>query len=69
MAGSSSKASPRFKKAVRKFTEIDGLTLVDAMKISNFTTDEINDRTLKQRIRRAAAKAGDGQNPSYSNVD
>jgi hypothetical protein len=65
----SSTDSPRSRTAVKKIVENNTISVPDAMKISNFTTDEINDMTLKQRIRRAAAKAGDGQNPSYITVD
>lgn len=65
----SSTDSPRSRTAVKKIVENNTISVPDAMKISDFTTDEINDMTLQQRIRRAAAKARGGQNPSYITVD
>ena len=69
MAGSSSKASPRFKKAVRKLTGIAGLTLAEAMKISDYTSEEVNDYALRQRIRRAASGGPVNKKPSQITTD
>jgi hypothetical protein len=67
MSRSNEDDDPRFKKAVRKI--VDNITIsVPAMRIANFTTDEINNLSLHQRIRRAAAKARGGQKPSSISV-
>ena len=57
MSRSNADDDPRFKKAVRKIVDNITISVPEAMKIANFTTDEINNLSLHQRIRRAAAKA------------
>ncbi len=68
MSRSNADDDPRFKKAVRKIVDNITISVPDAMKIANFTTDEINNLSLHQRIRRAAAKARGGQKPSSISV-
>jgi len=61
MPRSSAKDDPRFRKAVRKIIENTTITVPDAMKCADFTSDEIKNMSLNQRIRRAAKRAkGDG---------
>jgi|EP01082_Thalassiosira_pseudonana_P008128 hypothetical protein len=68
MSRSNADDDPRFKKAVRKIVDNITISVPEAMKIANFTTDEINNLSLHQRIRRAAAKACGGQKPSSISV-
>jgi len=69
MPRSSSNDGPWFRKAVRKIVENSTITVPDAMKCADFTTDEIKDMALQQSIRRAADKARAGQKPSSITVD
>eukprot|EP00984_Skeletonema_dohrnii_P018305 scaffold8528_cov85-Skeletonema_dohrnii-CCMP3373.AAC.1 len=69
MPTSSAKDDPRFRKAVRKIIENTTITVPDAMKCADFTSDEIKNKSLNQRIRRAAAAARGGQKPSSIAVD
>mmetsp|Transcript_17307 Transcript_17307/g.34568 ORF Transcript_17307/g.34568 Transcript_17307/m.34568 type:complete len:218 (+) Transcript_17307:70-723(+) len=69
MTRSSANDDPRFRKAVRKIIENTTVTVPDAMKCADFKSDEIKNKSLNQRIRRAAAAARGGQKPSSIVVD
>ena len=65
----SSTDSPRSRTAVKKIVENNTISVPDAMKISNFTTDEIKDFALRQRIRRAASGGPVNKKPSQITTD
>eukprot|EP00984_Skeletonema_dohrnii_P009258 scaffold3530_cov90-Skeletonema_dohrnii-CCMP3373.AAC.1 len=69
MPRSSANDDPRFQKAVRKNIENKTITVPDATKCADFTSDEIKIKSLNQRIHRAADKAHGGQKPSSITVD
>ena len=67
MSSGGADQDPRFKKALNKLRQYTNMSIPDAMRCADFTSDEVKDRSLQQRVRRAAAKAlGDNPTPPTS---
>ncbi len=57
----SAKDDPRFRKAVKKKIDNEKISLPEAMKLADYTPDEIQDMALQQRIRREVHNKSGGK--------
>ena len=64
----SAKDDPRFRKAVKKKIDNEKISLPEAMKLADYTPDEIQDMALQQRIRREVHNKSGGKKPTAITV-
>ena len=69
MPRSSSNDDPRVQVAVKKKCDLINISIPDAMKLADFTSEEIKDMALQQRIRRLALKRTGQKQPTQITID
>ena len=69
MPRSSADDDPRVQVAVKKKCDLINISIPDAMKLVDFTSEEIEDMVLQQRIRRAAIKRIGQKQPTQISID